>query len=551
MAEFTIRYDQSQDAAFSEAMAQKARQDAMLQQQAEANQRRLLQEIQHKQEAMKLIQADVLNPKLEVEIADAAIGQVRNNVATYMKQNPNASSAELNQYINSELEVINSWNNNVKLIKQRIENQFKDVKEDAISINNWKHAALTRALYKTNQDGSRSLRGVKELDSNYDYASDVWAKNGESFVDIKKSSDALIEGIKKAPTVKQDVTVTVGATRNSKGFTRQDKVEVPSYATWDGANNKLVVKRGKDGLIDDGVYRQFIGQPNSAFDLYLNIEAKNGLKNGFVDIKPEEALNPDGSVKNIQLFNEARLRVLNKLGVTGPLSKKYEDDVNRQTVDAIRKGDPIIGITQSDVLNPDGTVKDQEMFGKIKKTFLGNYIEQNSPYLRYDKDVTQPSKSETRIINITQTGEVPMINASGNIIAKMQKDAEAGRPYTQVNTLGTAERNSILKEARNAVGVQSIGVGDIQLQIDADGNPGIYTARDITQQGSDEVLYKAGTYLGPIDVQTDINANKQLGTKSAQKAVQSAKGKVIPKAEFLAMPLADRIKFKESGGTYN
>ena len=63
------------------------------------------------------------------------------------------------------------------------------------------------------------------------------------------------------------------------------------------------------------------------------------------------------------------------------------------------------------------------------------------------------------------------------------------KDYVQVNILDTDMRNIVLKEARNAIGDQTIGVSDIKIKVDENGMMGIYDKKDrlkaqITPQGT-------------------------------------------------------------------
>jgi len=326
MSDFIIRYDQSQDAAFSEAMAQRARMDALLQQQAEARQRTFMQEVEQKQDLMKLIQPDVMNPKLEIEIADVAIKQVRDGVAEFMKTNPNASYSQLNQYITGELEKINQWNNSVKTIKANLENKFKDVKGDAVSINSWKSAALTDALYKTNPDGTKVLKGLKDLEPNYDYATKAWQENGYSFLRLPELQSGITKGLNELPREKTKISKTIGATRTKPGEKKEFYIDIPTAFQWDEGVGKLVVKKGKDGLIDNDVYTMFAGGENSPNDKFFTKITTDQIKQD--PIASAEIFDADGKIIDQTKFDKAKKNV-----VTGYLEKfapKVEADVTQQ-----------------------------------------------------------------------------------------------------------------------------------------------------------------------------------------------------------------------------
>jgi len=302
------------------------------------------------------------------------------------------------------------------------------------------NAALTKALYKTNPDGTRTFRNAQELDPTFDYATEVWNMGGEAFVDLGGVSKELDDRIKNAAKNKQNVTVTVGATKNKPGFTRTDNIEIPVWGEWDATKNKVTVKK-QNGVIDNDVYTAFVGGPNTEYDKFLNIKTRSALASG---------------------------------------------------------GD--LGVKVEDVFDEQGNIKDQEKFETAKKNWLTNYLEKFAPVTQTERDVTQPARMQV----VVSTGgggktDTQFIDVVGEI-----KDVAQG---------------VVLKKAREATGINSIGVKDIRIE-DIDGTPSIVVAQDIyNDKGA--VAYKKGQLLSSIGTQANVSANQPLGTKAKAAAVQA------------------------------
>lgn len=289
-------------------------------------QQRMQEEIKQKRELMDMVDPITLSKNLESEVVNARMGQLRDGIASYIKNNPNASSDELRYEIQKNLSDLSQWNAKVKTIKANIDESLKAMPQDkTVNKSAWRSAAISKALYNPN---TRSLKNIDELDDQYDYLSDVWNNKGDVLINMDEVGVELKKRIKEQPMVKMDVTVTKPVGKVKK--TVQERIEIPSFATWDSANNKIVLKTDKNGNLDQNIYTDFIGQAGSANDKLVGRKAKDLLISGNAGVKPE------------------------------------------------------------DVLNPDGSVRDEDAFLNVKKKWLGNYLYNNSPITQIEKDITQP-----------------------------------------------------------------------------------------------------------------------------------------------------------------
>jgi hypothetical protein len=326
MSDLLIRYDQSQDAAFSEAMAQRARMDSMLQQQAEARQRAIMQELQQKEKLAEIIDYNTLNKNLEAEVANSSIAALQNNVANYIKTNPGSTVSSQYSYAQGELRKIYELNSRIKGIKEKIENQFKDVKGDAVSVNNWKNAAITDALFKKMPNGNRVLKSFEELDTETDYASKAWDENGYSFLRLPELQSGITKGLNELPKEKTKISKTIGATRTKPGEKKEFYIDIPTAFQWDEGTGKLVVKKGKDGMIDEQVYTMFAGGSKSPNDTYFSKITTDQIMQD-----PEaaaEIFDADGKIINQIKFDKAKKNVV--AGYLEKFAPKVEAEITQQ-----------------------------------------------------------------------------------------------------------------------------------------------------------------------------------------------------------------------------
>jgi hypothetical protein len=240
--------------------AKEAQQQKFLADRLDAADKARQDEMNQKLKLLELINPAVLSEKLESEVATAGVDALRNNVYAWLKQNQNASPAQLQQAIYSGLGQITEWSNKVKTVKANLEEYFKNMPNNQlVNKSNWMNAALTKALYKP--DGQ--LRGVQELDPSFNYADDTWKNNGEAFINLKEVEDDITKTIKEAPKTKKEVLIGKGL------HTKRADIEIPAYARWDENAQKIV--------LNDDYYKQFTGGEGTAHDLWLTKSAREKL----------------------------------------------------------------------------------------------------------------------------------------------------------------------------------------------------------------------------------------------------------------------------------
>lgn len=310
----------------------------MRQKREQAKQERYNEEFKQKLELMKLIDPKVLNQNLETEISNEAINQVRESVKNYLldKKNEWASAGQLQQFIQSEVGRITQWNNKFKTVKNNIEEQAKNMANDPmVSKDLWVKAAKSNALFSNGR-----VKTLEELDADKtDWVTQTWDQSGNTFLRLDEVQSDISKTLNSTPKDKTRVSRTVGATAKKPGEKKEFYIDIPSAFTWDDVNNKVLVKRGADGLIDNQVYTMFVGSPNSAKDKYF----------------------------------------------TGLTMDQIKSDPNKA----------------SSILDPKGKVIDENKFNELKKNIVSGYLEKFAPKVENDIIQQMPAKNETRVTVVT------------------------------------------------------------------------------------------------------------------------------------------------------
>lgn len=310
----------------------------MRQKREQAKQERYNEEFKQKLELLKVIDPKVLNQNLETEISNEAINLVRENVKNYLldKKNEWASAGQLQQFIQNEVGRITAWNNKFKTVKNNIEEQAKNMANDPmVSKDLWVKAAKSNALFSNGR-----VKTLEELEADKnDWMTQTWDKSGNTFLRLDEVQADINKTLNSVPKDKTRVSRTVGATAKKPGEKKEFYIDIPAAFTWDDNNNRVLVKRGADGLIDDQVYTMFVGSPNGPKDKYFT---------------------------NLAL-------------------------------DQIKK-DPT---TAADILDENGNVADENKFNEIKKNVVSGYLEKFAPKVENDILQQMPAKNETRVTVVT------------------------------------------------------------------------------------------------------------------------------------------------------
>jgi hypothetical protein len=151
----------------------------------------------------------------------------------------------------------------------------------------------------------------------------------------------------------------------------------------------------------------------------------------------------------------------------------------------------------------------------------------------------------------TAGAETPTIDLTGYVDGFL-----GNRRIAPFSAMGSVYRTAVMEQAKNDIGISSIGAGDIEIVrlVPTSSQPatvGYRVTRDIENASGDVVIKKGVSF--PLDQSANISVSKKAGGQKAATAAmrQSAtQGKVITTAEFRAMTPTERDKFIKAGGKH-
>jgi hypothetical protein len=290
-------------------------------------QKRMQEELEQKRELMNMVNPITLSKNLEAEVANASLTNLKGGVTSWLRQNPNASSGELQAQIQNELGALSQWNAKVKTIKDRIDTAIKDMPQDkTINRSALRSAAISRALYNPN---TGTLKSADELDDQTDFVSEVWNSGGSRVINIGETDADLRKEIGAQPMSELDVMVTKVDPKSNRKTTIQQRTKAANYMQWDEKKNKFDIKRGADGLIDNSVYASFIGDTGSARDKMFEFRAEQEIKSGRAGMNPLDVFNEDGSLKDPAALDYTKKRLAGEFIIANsPITQANKDIQN-------------------------------------------------------------------------------------------------------------------------------------------------------------------------------------------------------------------------------
>lgn len=429
-----------------------------------------------------------LSKDYDKQVVNQTIGKLQYDVRSFLAANPNANSQELQAYIQDNVGKISEWSNKVTAIRNNIDEQFKRMeKTDGIDKNGWYAKSLNDALYK-NVNGQFVMKSAEELDPAFDWAGETFKKHGDQLVNMDQAGKMINTIMKEAPLQKKLIS---SKRRGANGRTIVDEttVEIPAYmeVTKDKDGNDKIQVRKENGYIANDVYEQFAPK-GSAMDLYLNNKAR-------------------------MLINQANKGEAAKLGLG----------------------------------NVD--VEDPGNLELVKRAYLTDYIQKNSPFKYQDKQADMQ-----RSVNVTvKTGADKTVNTIDqyavfeDAVDNGLKVRKGGKVLgTPLNSLQSGQ--DYLIELANKVGGK-----------DANGQPK-YNQENLILNKTDKGLgiYEwdpttatVGRLITPIDkTSTDVKANAPLGTKAKNKVVAKtiSKADVAKKASAAGYTVEEYTKELEKRG---
>ena len=246
-------------------------------------QKKLEQDNRDKQyQLLQQINPATLYPKFEKEVVDQTVGGLVNNIASYLKQNPNSSYVDLQNEINKGLGQVSEWSARVKTVKDGVKQNVDLVPADSpYNKSRLQALAIDKALYKTDEFGRKVIKSPEEIDLETDYVS--IAMEDDTTVDPFKGQENALKMIQQAPLTKLDDTQTIETPDGRKTTKTGTVSELPFYLQ--NKDGKIAIKEGDNGYIDETVYSTFYTNP--ATKAWVNAGAKDVMRKLGVKDSPE------------------------------------------------------------------------------------------------------------------------------------------------------------------------------------------------------------------------------------------------------------------------
>lgn len=316
-----------------------------------------------------------------------------------------------------------------------------------------------------------NIADPSKLGNGAEYVGMIVDTHPELFVDSRNGQELFNKMIKEAPTA--DLTHTVKRDVNgNKMLTEISGGKIPFYMKMQesvGSTGlpvaKPVVDKDANGVIPDSIFNWFYNYGEGEKDFRMKTWIDAGA---------------------------------NKMIIQNNANKKEDDPGYADPADDATK-----------------TI--------YKRKFVTDMLEQMKKYEAPTVSTVDAAKPKEDGAGAGEKKDEVTLDALKAINDKVEKDITAKTQYTQINTLPGIGRDAVLKIARNATGMTSIGVGDIYLKKGSDGNIGIYAAKDITSPSDPEDVKSAkGSLLSYVDIVANIQANQPLGAKAKKKVVEEA-----------------------------
>jgi hypothetical protein len=328
-----------------------------------------------KVELLNSIDPAVLNKNFDRDVVNASINDLQRNVASYLRQNPNGTSQDLQMYLQKQIGGVAQWSNAAQTIRKNIEGTVAAMKDNkGVDIAGLSAAAITRAL--RNPDGS--LKTADQLDPNIDYAAQAYAEDPTKFIDIaasgkmwedsKKNTEKVIR-IKSMPVMKDGKRVQDSFKFEVKPW--QDVIE----------GGVVTTIKGDDGYLRNDIYDAMV--PNgSAVDVYWTRMAKNKIAEHNARVASGDKIALKIGAKDIS--DPTNLELVKRALITNDLDK-----LSGSRIEDVDKGLRVYNNTSGGGSGSSGSSpasidayskaieaeeKAKKFFAADKKTFLGKTI---------------------------------------------------------------------------------------------------------------------------------------------------------------------------------
>ena len=225
---------------------------------------------QRRTELLNMIDPTVLSKTYNRDAVNSLIGNVRGNVAKWLKDNPNGSNDALQMYIYDNVGKISEFGAKIDKIQKSIESSVKELgSKRGIDTTGLSALALTRALKKP--DGS--LKGPEELNADIDWVADTYALAPEKFINVDEVGKEFDTTLRNAQ--KRVFTNTRTVQKGRLIDYEKDKVEILPWQEVNAAGNVVTKKDG--GYISEDIFESIVPK-GSLTDVFWTKKAKDAIE---------------------------------------------------------------------------------------------------------------------------------------------------------------------------------------------------------------------------------------------------------------------------------
>lgn len=403
------------------------------------------------------------------------LGETMQKYMARIRDNKGESMSSLLFDMQQDINKIKNFSLSAKQIRANAEQTVKSIEADNKDIDGGKlfQDIMTKSIMKVDPaTGKLTLRSAEEMTPDTDYAGELiktaperYFRNPEiemikQFKLLPGNDFADSRGYYTRPGVKAKGSWEA---KDIKGFQEVVKDEDGVATTTRVKREPVTIGKMKVDALPQKEYDQFIGSNANRFRFEASF-------NSFLKQHPNE------QIRNINPYSPEA------------------DDLKRAYAFNILQG-----------YFPDGsnfkTVKDEQKSTYVIKNELG------IPNSRSGGSGDTDKKDGT-----------DYIQAYENIDEVTTKHKQEGRPFTQVNLLGNKAQDAVLSVVRSKLGSNNIGIGDIKLMRDGNGNVTVVTAQDIYDGAGENaplLMGKNKTITTLDKAGIDLSVNKRAKEQQA------------------------------------
>lgn len=322
-----------------------------------------------KNSILQQINPATISKEFDPAVVNESLGGIQKSVSDYIRTNPNATSNDLDQFINHALTQTALWSNKAKIVRSNLDKHFTMMGQTP----GWDKetlyaAALHNALYNSNG----SLKKAEDINSDMNWGDATLRSNPESFVNIPESMKAFRKALEDEPYKK--VAFEKKFEKNRHLVTENHELEIKNYQKIDNDYKSSTYGTAIPN-ITQSVYDQYVPE-GSPVDAAFTSRARQMLAANKVDPNDKDALwKAKFAVLNDEFKNADFSKQTNKSADVTKVASVY--NFNQQPSEDIygkAKGQVLAGATIGSL---DGRVinllnnKIKDLTGSPKK--LSNY----------------------------------------------------------------------------------------------------------------------------------------------------------------------------------